>query len=70
MILYSLATLQALPTLAVAQFDDLKEDTGTERVWLSRMTPADGARASHIVTVEHLDDSGRWTTKSQFPAKR
>ena len=67
---YSLATLQALPTLAVSQFDDLKEATGTERVWLSRMTPADGARAAHIVTVEHMDDSGRWTIKSQFPAKR
>lgn len=34
--------LEKLPTLAVGHFDNLKIDTGKIRVWLSRMSRADG----------------------------
>lgn len=41
---YTTAELAELPTLFSAHFDDLKVDTGTERIWLTRMTPEDGAQ--------------------------
>ena len=56
---YSKAALQALPTLATSQFDDLKVETDAERVWLSRMTKEDGATGSGI-KVEHKDARGNW----------
>lgn len=34
---YIRAELEKLPTLCVGQADDLKIDTGTIRVWLSRV---------------------------------
>lgn len=49
--------LEALPTLAVGQTADLKVDTGTVRVWLSRCGPEDGE--TEPVQVERLVD-GRW----------
>lgn len=51
--------LARLPTLATGQADDLKVDTGTERVWLSRCTMDDGEPCDNKVTVERLE-GGRW----------
>ncbi len=60
---YDPEELEALPTLCVGQADDLKIDTGEERVWLSRMTPADGE--VYRVHVERLLD-GMWTVVSEL----
>lgn len=62
---YKLAELKALPTLAVGQADDLKIATSTMRVWLSRMTRADGAPFENVVTEEKLVD-GRWKVTGTF----
>jgi hypothetical protein len=59
---YTAAELQAMPTLSTGQADDLKVDTGTERVWLSRCTVADGEPYDHKVTVESLEQSETWGT--------
>lgn len=59
---YSRSELAALPTLAVGQADDLKIDNGDGvRVWLSRMTRADGEHCNHHVSVERFDGE-RWVT--------
>ena len=58
---YSKAALDKLPTLAVGQVDDLKIETDTERVWLSRLTKADGVGQDHQITVEHLHADGTWS---------
>lgn len=52
MITYTLAQLKAMPTLFVSHTDDLKVDTQSERVWLSRMTRADGMPYNNQVTIE------------------
>jgi hypothetical protein len=48
----SLEELEALPTLAQGQADDLKIESDTERVWLSRCTVEDGEPWNNKVTVE------------------
>ena len=57
--LYAADYLDNLPTLCEGHMDDLKVDTGDMRVWLSRMTIADGAPFNNGVTIERLID-GRW----------
>jgi len=65
---YTLAELQALPTLAVGQADDLKLENFPEpRVWLSRCTTADGEPYDHKVTVERFDGA-RWRTVEEYQA--
>lgn len=54
---YSAAHLYTLPTIIQGHFDDLKIETPTERVWLSRLTNADGLKGSPI-TVEHKFEGG------------
>lgn len=63
----SLSELRAMPTLAVGQTDDLKVDTGTTRLWLSRMNTEDGAPYDNAVTVERLV-GGRWVISSSYEA--
>lgn len=50
---YTLAELEAMPTLEHGHFDNLKIKTPTTLVWLSRMTKADGAPYDNGVTVEN-----------------
>ena len=60
---HTIEELEALPTLCVGQADDLKIDTGEERVWLSRCGPEDG----EVYQIHHetlLD--GRWTVTSEY----
>ena len=59
--------LEDLPTINDGQFDDLKIEEPDVRVWLSRMTVADGAPYDNQVTVEKLVN-GAWTVFDQYPA--
>jgi len=65
---YTLTELKAMPTLSKGHFDNLKVDTGTERIWLSRMTIADGMPYNNQVTEEHLID-GNWKIIREYQAK-
>jgi hypothetical protein len=60
--------LELLPTISSGHFDDLKVDTGTARVWLSRVTVEDGAPYNDQVTVERLV-KGKWVITEQYPAE-
>jgi hypothetical protein len=65
---YALYELEAMPTLSQGHFDDLKVDTGTMRVWLSRCTVEDGEPYNNKVTVEVLKD-GKWEIVNTYQAK-
>lgn len=64
---YGLAELEAIETLSVGQSDDLKLDTQTTRVWLSRCTIADGMPYNNQVTIENFIND-RWVTVHQYEA--
>lgn len=66
---YTLAELEALPTLSQGQMDDLKIKTKYIQVWLSRMTKEDGMPYDNQVTIERLNSSYNWVTVSQFQAR-
>lgn len=66
---YSLAELKAMPTLHQGQYDDLKAEFDHVRVWLSRMTVADGQPYNNQVTVEDVDASGKRVTIDTYEAK-
>jgi len=63
---YTAAELEDLPTLSVGQFDNLKIDTGSKRVWLCRCGVADGMPYDNQVTIEKLED-GRWIKIEEYP---
>jgi hypothetical protein len=63
----SLAILEALPTLAVGQADDLKIDDGETRIWLSRCGVEDGEPYANKFTVEKLIN-GRWVETKTYRA--
>lgn len=69
---YTLAQLEAMPTLAQSQADDLKVDwsDGDEglRIWLSRCTVQDGEPYDNKVTVEIRDPRGNWITAYEYQA--
>jgi hypothetical protein len=50
---YSLQELKSLPTLGDSGFDDLKIETDTTRVWLSRCDVNDFEPFNNKVTVEN-----------------
>ena len=63
---YTARELDALPTLAVGQADNLKVDDGDGvRIWLSRVGIADGYPYEHTVMVERIID-GVWTTTDTY----
>ncbi len=62
---YSLTELQRIPTIEQGHTDDLKVQSRYLRVWLSRMTVADGMPYDHQVTVERYVD-GVWTMEDQY----
>jgi hypothetical protein len=70
---YTLAELQALPTLESGHFDNLKIDekvgSSHARVWLSRLTVADGMPYNNQVTVEERVGSGNWETVDTYQAR-
>jgi len=60
--------LESLPTITVGQTDDLKIETEDTRVWLSRMTVEDGERCDNLVSVEKLNEGGRWVIDYTYQA--
>lgn len=60
---WTVAELEAMPTIHSGQYANLKMDNGEERVWLSRMTAADGE--IYAIAHERLID-GRWETMSEY----
>lgn len=70
---FSLAQLEALPTINEGHTSDLKWDTGQTRVWLSRMTKEDGQPYDNQVIVETRQSatskSPLWKTILKYPAK-
>jgi len=62
---FTLPQLRRMRTLHVGQYDDLKYDNGSYRVWLSRARVEDGAPYNDQVTVERLV-KGRWTTLDKY----
>ena len=66
---YDLQTLLSKDTIQSGHFSNLKIQTGTVRVWLSRMTVADGAEYNHAVEIEVCDQRGDWHMVDQYQAK-
>ncbi len=66
--MYSLNHLQSLPTLSIGQADDLKIETETTRVWLSRCSIQDGEPYNNKVSIEKLIN-GCWVTVENYQAK-
>lgn len=66
---FSLARLEALPTIRQGHFDNLKVEYQNYRLWLSRMTVADGALHDHMVVVEHLNAKGEWLEFLTYQAR-
>jgi hypothetical protein len=69
---FSLAQLEAVPTISEGHTSDLKWDTGRTRVWLSRMTKEDGMPYDNQVTVEVRQPAGKspeWKTALKYQAK-
>jgi hypothetical protein len=66
---FSLDHLERLETISQGQADDLKIDAGVYRVWLSRMTVADGMEYDNQVTIETFNkESGAWETFMKYQA--
>jgi hypothetical protein len=63
---YTARQLKKLPTISQGQFSNLKLDDGKHRIWLSRMTQADGMPYNNAIEVEALLD-GRWTSVAKYP---
>ncbi len=57
-----------MPTIASSQTDDLKFDDGKTRVWLSRLTRADGLPYNNQVTIEKLKN-GSWSLVRSYRPK-
>ena len=69
---FSLEELTAIPTMSIGHMDDLKIETKTQRVWISRMTIEDGQPYNNMVTVERLEyinNVPRWQTYKTYEAK-
>lgn len=77
---YTLTEIEALPTIEQGHTDDLKIQTSTMRVWLSRMTIEDGQLYNNQVTIEKLSETAgspkketttgkQWLTFEQYEAK-
>ena len=65
---YSLAELEALPTLATGQADSLKVDDEHTQVWLSRCSVADGEPYDNRVSIYHRFTTG-WELVHCYPAR-
>ena len=64
----TLRKLESLPTLKQGHTDDLKLESATSRVWLSRLTKEDGMPYNNQVTEESFIN-GKWVTVRQYQAK-
>lgn len=65
----SLRELRAMPTIEVGHTDDLKFESPYHRIWLSRMTEADGVKyGTRQVTVERRSPSSGWENARTYRA--
>lgn len=65
-----LSTLNKLPTISQGHTDDLKINTPSRRVWLSRLTVADGMPYDNQVTEEVFNKhTGEWVIMKQYEAR-
>lgn len=64
---YSLKDLHGIKTLSKSHFEDLKVETETERVWLSRCTTEDGEEFNNKVIVEK-PINGYWEVTEIYQA--
>jgi len=66
---YTLAELEAMPTITQGQADDLKVDEGDGiRIWLSRCGVEDGEPCNNKVTIEELQ-GGSWVEVGWYEAE-
>jgi len=54
------AWLMSLPTIKQGITDDLKMETEEFRIWVSRLTKADGATEDNAICVEHYYAREGW----------
>jgi hypothetical protein len=66
---YSLNELEAMPTIRQGHCDDLKVKTDDTRVWLSRMTVADGMEYNNQVQVYKLNKNHDWKLVQEYEAE-
>ena len=67
---YGLHWLKCQRTLNSGHFDNLKVEEGKVRVWLSRMTRADGAPYDNQVIIEIQNPHGDWKQIDAYKAHR
>lgn len=65
---YKLSYLKGLKTISESQADDLKIERNGFRVWLSRMSKADGMPYNNQVTIEEYKN-GRWIDTAHYQAR-
>ena len=65
--MFSLKELNKMPTIDSGQADDLKYETKDLRVWLSRMTIADGMEYNNQVSIDAIVN-GKWHTLALYEA--
>lgn len=65
---YSLAEIRAMPVIGQSWADDLLRDDGENRLWVSRLTTADGALWDNGITAEKLSSAGKWVTVDYYEA--
>lgn len=67
---YSLSELKSMPTIKEDHFMNLKVETEDTRIWLSRMTKADGADYNNEVLIEKLNPKTyNWEHFESYQAK-
>lgn len=67
---YTLAELEAMPTISKGHMDDLKAEIENIRIWLSRMTVEDGMPYNNMATVEFYNPKNyAWETIAEYQAK-
>ncbi len=66
--MFTLRELQKMPTISQGHSEDLKYETGSTRVWLSRCGVEDGMPVDNMVTIEKLV-GGRWSIVDTYEAE-
>lgn len=61
--------LHRMKTLRQGQYMDLKFDNGRYKVWLSRLTKADGVDMQHEVLVEKKGSKCEWRFLKRYDAR-
>lgn len=65
---FTLKELESLPTISQGHMEDLKIKKENIRVWLSRITKADGMPYDNQVTIENYIND-KWVTVAEYQAR-